>query len=78
MRTTVTLEPDVQAAADALRQSSQISLSQAVNVLIRNGLNRENDAGPSPFRQRSQAVGLHIDVSNVAEALDLLDGIEHP
>lgn len=75
MRTTVRLDDDVAAAAEQLRRQRHIGLSEAVNELARAGLR----AGPSerrPFRQRSQAIGLRIDVSNVAEALDVLDGME--
>jgi len=32
---------------------------------------------PRALRQRTQAVGLRIDVSNVAEALDLLDELDN-
>ena len=49
-----------------------MGLSETVNQLIREGLH-----GRSPrlaFRQRTQAIGLSIDVSNVAEALEQLDG----
>ena len=33
MRTTVSLDPDVLAGAEALRRQQQVSLSQAVNLL---------------------------------------------
>ena len=72
MRTTVQLEADVQAALDELRRSSDLGLSEAVNVLIRRGL-----AAPRkrrPFTQRSEPLGLRIDVGNVGEALELLEG----
>ncbi len=49
-----------------------MGLSETVNQLIREGLQ-----GRSPrraFRQRTQDIGLSIDVSNVAEALEQLDG----
>jgi metal-responsive CopG/Arc/MetJ family transcriptional regulator len=72
MRTTVTLDDDVAAAIDGLRRKRRIGLSEAVNELVRAGL-RERSA-PLPFRQRSQLLGLRIDATNVAEALDLLEG----
>lgn len=72
MRTTVSLDDDVAAAVDRLRRERNLGLSQAVNELIRNGLRVPEQR--REFRQRSADLGLRIDVSNVAEALDLLDG----
>ena len=46
-------------------------MSEAVNGLIRQGLLRSNPV--EAFRQPTRPVGLKIDVSNVAEALDLLE-----
>ena len=72
MRTTVSLDDDVAAAVDDLRRGRHIGLSEAVNELIRQGLRTPQER--APFRPRSAAMGLRIDVANVAEALDLLDG----
>ncbi|MGP8161366.1 MAG: CopG family transcriptional regulator [Candidatus Dormibacteria bacterium] len=72
MRTTVVLEDDVAAAIDQLRRSDSVGLSDAVNQLIRAGLRQAPRA--RRFRQRSAPLGLRIDVSNVAEALETLDG----
>ena len=71
MRTTVNLDPDVAAAAERLRAERNIGLSEAVNELARAGLRAKPAA--RPFRQRARALGLRVDVSNVAETLDLLD-----
>lgn len=49
-----------------------MGLSEAVNELIRGSLRVKKPR--RAFRQRSQAMGLTIDVSNVAEALEQLDG----
>jgi hypothetical protein len=71
MRTTVRLDEDVAAAAEHLRRERHIGLSEAVNELARAGMRR---SGPRrQFRQRTSDLGLRVDVSNVAEALDLLD-----
>jgi hypothetical protein len=72
MRTTVTLDDDVAAAVARLRRDRGIGLSEALNDLARSGMT----VRPSRkrFRQRTASLGLRIDVSNVAEALDLLDG----
>jgi hypothetical protein len=72
MRTTVTFESDVAAAIDKLRRQRSIGLSEAVNTLIRAGLGRKTP--PPAYRQRSQVLGLRIDVTNVAEALEQLEG----
>jgi hypothetical protein len=75
MRTTVNLDDDVAAAVERLRHERSIGLSQAINELVRAGLTAKQPRGP--FRQRSQYLGMRIDVTNVAEALDLLEGPTH-
>jgi hypothetical protein len=72
MRTTVTLDDDVAAAVNRLRRERGIGVSEAVNGLVRAGLTVK--ATRAPFRQRTVRIGLTVDVTNVAEALDLLDG----
>jgi Ribbon-helix-helix protein, copG family len=72
MRTTITLEDDVAAALAQLRRDRSIGLSQAINELIRAGLTAKRPH--PPFQQSSQSIGLLIDVTNVAEALELLEG----
>jgi Arc/MetJ family transcription regulator len=70
MRTTVTLDDDVAAAVERVRRQRGIGVSAAVNELVRAGLGA--DRSRRAFRQRSHDLGLRVDVSNVAEALDLL------
>jgi Arc/MetJ family transcription regulator len=72
MRTTVDLDDDVTAAIDQMRRGGSVGLSQAVNQLIRAGLLQTPRV--RRFRQRSAPLGLRVDVSNVAEALETLDG----
>jgi len=72
MRTTITLDPDVMQAVQRLRKQRGTGLSEAVNELIRAGL-RAKPSKP-PFRQRVHKLGLRIDVRNIGEALELLDG----
>ncbi len=73
MRTTVRLDDDVAAAAEQLRRERHISLSQAVNELARAGTQAR--PAPRPFRQRTADLGKPlIDLSNVAEALEQLEG----
>ena len=75
MRTTVTLDKDVAAAVDRLRRKEGIGVSEALNRIARSGLIVKADR--KPFRQRTADIGVHIDVSNVAEALELLEGPTH-
>jgi len=71
MRTTVSLDEDVAAAVDQLRRARGVGLSEAVNELIRAGLRARQQPA---FRQRTADLGLRVDVSNVAAALEVLDG----
>jgi hypothetical protein len=72
MRTTVEFEPDTARAIEELRRSEGLGLSEAVNELVRRGLLPRPPA--ERFEQRTQSMGLKVDVSNVAEALELLEG----
>ncbi len=54
MRTTVTLEPDVEALVKALMRERQISFKEAVNQAIRAGL---RTPGPTPVRTPTFAMG---------------------
>jgi Arc/MetJ family transcription regulator len=74
MRTTLSLDDDVAAVVQRLREERHLGLSEAVNELIRAGL--AAPARRKAFRQRSANLGLGIDVSNVADALEHLDGPE--
>jgi Arc/MetJ family transcription regulator len=77
MRTTIRLDDDVAAAAQRLSHEEHIGLGEAVNRLARAGL-RPGQSTRRPFRQRSAELGLQVDVSNVADALEQLDGAGHP
>lgn len=72
MRTTVELDSDTAQAVQALRRDEGRGVSEAVNELIRRGMLTEPDA--KPFVPRTRRLGIKIDVSNVADALDLLEG----
>ena len=72
MRTTVQLDEDVAAAIEQLRKQTELGLSEAINHLVRRGLQAPTKR--RPFRQRTTSLGLKIDVANVAEALELLEG----
>ncbi len=72
MRTTVEFDDDTAAAIDELRRQEGLGVSAAVNELIRRGL--ISRPAPPRFEQKTMRLGLRIDVSNVAEALEQLDG----
>jgi hypothetical protein len=72
MRTTVTLDDDVSVAIERLRHERGLGVSEAVNQLARAGLRQKPRR--TPFRQRTARIGLKVDVTNVAEALEQLDG----
>lgn len=74
MRTTLSLDDDVAAAVQRIREERHIGLSDAVNELIRAGLTAP--ARRIKFRQRTANLSLRVDVSNVADALERLDGPE--
>lgn len=74
MRTTIRLDEDVAAAVDQLRRERGIGLSEAINELARAGAHIP--AQRTTFRQRTEHVGLRVDVSNVAEALEVLDDLD--
>jgi len=72
MRTTINLDDDVAAALARVRKEQDLTLSEAVNVVVRAGL--ANSPAPTPFHQRTAPLGLRIDVSNIGEVLEILDG----
>lgn len=74
MRTTVDLDDDVVRSIDELRRARGMGLSAAVNELIRRGLLAQPPQ--RPFEPIHRQLGLAIDVSNVADAIDLLEGAE--
>ena len=72
MRTTVEFDEDTARVIEQLRRERGIGVSEAVNELIRQGLLPRPAA--EPFRQATHRLGLKVDVTNVAEALDLIEG----
>lgn len=72
MRTTVEFDDDVAAAVERVRREKGVGLSDAVNELVRAGLRSKPPR--RSFRQRSTRLGLRIDVTNVAETLETLEG----
>ena len=76
MRTTITLSDDVAAAVEKVRRERSIGLSEAVNDLVRAGLITQRTG--SPFRQTAHDLGPGIDFSNIADALETLEGPAAP
>ncbi len=74
MRTTVVLEPDVQAAVDRIRRDEGIGVSEALNRLVRAGLVQGGAARRKRFAQRTARLGIRIDLTSVEDALEQLDG----
>jgi hypothetical protein len=75
MRTTITLEDDVAAAVRRLHREQGLGVSEAVNRLARAGLTVKGER--ATFRQRTARLGLKVDVTNLGEALELLEGPTH-
>ena len=79
MRTTLTLEPDVAAALERMKEARGLSLKVAVNEALRRGL-RELDTAPTaarpPYRVRPWSGGrLFVEnLDDVAEALATAEG----
>lgn len=76
MRTTVTLEPDVAAAVEEFRRAEHVGVSAAINSLIRRNLQARSHG--APFVQRTSPGHARIDLTDVADVLDQLDGDRPP
>ena len=68
MRTTVRLDDDAAAAVAHLRRARGLGMSEAINTLARAGIGSEFR---TVFRQCTAPMGLVIDVSCVAQALEM-------
>jgi metal-responsive CopG/Arc/MetJ family transcriptional regulator len=75
MRTTITLADDVAAAVERLRRDEGIGRSEAVNRLARAGLSAPRTR--RRFRQRTVKARLLVDVSDVADAIEIVEGPDH-
>jgi hypothetical protein len=73
MRTTVLIDSDVAAEIERLRRGG-MGLSEALNLLARRGTAKDiATSKPARYQHRTSRMGLKVDVTNVAEVLDLLD-----
>jgi hypothetical protein len=76
MRTTVTLADDVAAAVARLQRDQGIGVSEALNRLARAGLMDKRDR--PRFVQRTADLGRQkLDVTNIGDVLEVLDGPAH-
>lgn len=66
------LDDDVAAEVERMRRAKGIGLSEAVNELARAGMSRSSTR--HRYEHRTADIGLKVDVTNVGEVLDLLDG----
>lgn len=72
MRTTVVIDSDVAAEIERLRREG-LGISEALNLLARRGMAGRAGVAPGSYQHRTARVGLKVDVTNVADVLDLLD-----
>ena len=72
MRTTIDFQPDVQRAIEQHRRRTGKGLSETVNELLRESLVGDKETQRRVTFQ-PRPMGARIDVSNVAEALDVLE-----
>ena len=68
------MDDDVVAAIDELRRAESLGMSEALNWLVRRGLSAKS-VPRKQFRQQTARLGLSVDVSNVAETLETLEGL---
>lgn len=75
MRTTITLDDDTAAVVDQLRRERGVGVSAAVNELVRRGAARRPER--AHFVQETSAGGALIDVTNIGEVLEFLEGPDY-
>lgn len=75
MRTTVTLEPDVERMLREAMHGSRSSFKETLNQAVRRGLGGKFRAGEAPFRVDSKAMGLRAGV-DPASFNQLCDDLE--
>lgn len=77
MRTTITLEPDVEAMLKRAMRERGLTFKDAVNQAVRDGLSKRAEKVP-PFKQRAFHLGAPlVDLTKAMALADELDDIEH-
>lgn len=78
MRTTLTIDDDVAAELEAVREARRVSLKAVINDALRRGLIDMSSGRKQvrkPFRTKSFDVGeARVPIDNVAEALAVAEG----
>jgi len=78
MRTTLSLDDDVAATLDRLRQTSKASLKDLVNTALREGLRRMSEPAPKQKRFETTVVDpgrcYLPNLDNIAEVLAAIEG----
>ncbi len=72
MRTTITFDAEAAAVVEQFRRERGVGVSAAVNELIRRSATRP--AARRPFVQQTSSGGAKMDMTNIAEVLELLEG----
>jgi hypothetical protein len=73
MRTTIRLDPQVAAAAQQIQTEQNVSFSSAVNQLAMRGLLAHGPTSAAGFEQLTYPMGLKVDISNIADALEQIE-----
>lgn len=77
MRTTITLDPDVQALLKQSMREHGLTFKDAVNQAVRAGLNARHENVP-PFKQRTMHLGRPlVDLTKSLALADELDDNDH-
>lgn len=77
MRTTITLEPDVEILLKKAMRERSLTFKDAVNQAVRAGLVAKPDKIP-PFKQRTMHLGVPlVDLTKALALADELDDIAH-
>ena len=75
MRTTITLEPDVATKIRKLMRERKLSFKDAINTVLRRGLEPGRGRGGKPFRTETFDMGSHAPGA-FDKALAMADGME--
>jgi len=75
MRTTVTLDPDVEALLKRVMRERDLSFKEALNNALRDALARGRQAPAKPFRTKTFNMGVKPGV-NLSKALQLAGELE--
>jgi hypothetical protein len=75
VRTTVTLDPDVERLLREAMREKSLSFKEALNQAVKAGLQRGGRSSSGKFRQRTFAMGQAMDL-RLVKALALADALE--